>query len=278
MHPVINHLIQLQELTLIRDEQKTHKRGDQLAQLDAAIDGLAGQLPSELRQMFLRLQKKNPIVIVPVSNGVCAACGMKLPISLVQSVRVSDQMQHCPTCVRILYYPEAPVHHVRKAARRTEPQRVGISRFSSPLLMIPRLDAATRDGAIRELAMKMQMEGFVDNAARLVELALRREVIVSTAIDHGLAFPHVREVEGGGLTLALGLSPKGIPFGDDSAALTRIVFFMVIPTAASAFYLKLIAGLAEAFSDPAARKALMAEEDAQKLWKALTKLTRATIE
>jgi mannitol/fructose-specific phosphotransferase system IIA component (Ntr-type) len=52
---------------------------------------------------------------------------------------------------------------------------------------------------------------------------------------------------------------------------------MVIPTAASAFYLKLLAGLAETFSDADARKALAAEETPEKMWKTLIKLTKKTI-
>ena len=278
MHPIVNHLIQLQELSLIRDEQKAHKRIDRLEQLDTSIHTLTGQLSPEVRQTVSMLQRRNALMIVPVSNGVCAGCGMKLPISLVQSVRSAELLQNCPTCLRILYMPEAPVRHVAKAPRRFAPQKAGISRFSSASLMIPRLAASDREGTIQELASKVQAEGFVDNAEKMIEQALAREAIVSTAIDHGIAFPHVRGVEGGGLTLALGLSSKGIRFGDDAKALTRIVFFVVIPTAASAFYLKLIAGLAEVFVDAEARKKLLAEDDPEKVWKALVKATRTAIQ
>ena len=60
----------------------------------------------------------------------------------------------------------------------------------------------------------------------LIEEALRREAILSTAVDHGLAFPHVRGVEGGGLALALGVSEKGIDFGGLAKSKTRLVFFI----------------------------------------------------
>jgi PTS system fructose-specific IIC component len=143
--------------------------------------------------------------------------------------------------------------------------------------MWPRMKVADKEGAIRELAQKMHDEGFVDDDAKLIEEALRREAIVSTGVEHGLAFPHVRAVEGGGLTLALGTSTKGIRFDTLSSRLTRIVFFIVIPTAASAFYLKLLSGLTETFMVPDARKALLAEKDPEALWKALTKVTRSTI-
>lgn len=277
MHPKINHLIQLQELSLIRAEQKAHRHGHRLDELDASISSLTSQLPAEIQTLVVRMQKRDPIIIVPMSTGICTGCGMRLPTSHVQAVKVSDQIQVCPICTRILYHTEGLARNTGKAPRRTEPRKVGIARFSSPALMIPKLKATTRDEAIAELAAKMQHEGFVDDASKLVDGALKREAIVSTAVDHGIAFPHVRGVEGGGLTLGVGLSVKGIKFDGHDKALTRIVFFMVIPTAASAFYLKLLAGLAETLADGEARKALLAEDTPEKLWKALIKVTKKTV-
>lgn len=277
MHSVANHLIQLQEMILIRDEQKVHGVNEHLERLDKNIGVMSSELSGDIKVHFDRLIKKDRIVIVPVAEGVCAACGMRLPISLVQAVRIGRDIHSCPNCARMLYFPEVAARRVSKAPRRTDPKKVGISRFTSHTLMIPKLESADVEGAIRELAYKMESEGFVDKADKLVEEALRREALVSTSVEHGLAFPHVRGVEGGGLTLALGLSPKGIKFSDSSKALTKIVFFMVIPTAASAFYLKLLAGLAETFSKQDTRKALLNEKDPEKLWKALAKVTRTTI-
>jgi len=277
MHPKINLLIQLQELSLIRAEQKAHRHGHRLEELDASVADLTSQLSPDVQSLVTRMQKRDSIIIVPMTNGICTACGMRLPTSHVQQVKVSDQLQVCPVCTRLLYFQEGLPRNVGKAPRRSEPRKVGIARFSAPTLMIPRLVATSREDAIRELATRMQEAGFVDDSGKLVESALRREAIVSTALDHGLAFPHVRGVEGGGLTLGLGVSAKGIKFDGHDKGLTKIIIFIVIPTAASAFYLKLLAGLAETFSDADARKALMAEETPEKLWKALIKLTKKTI-
>jgi len=277
MHPKINHLIQLQELSLIRAEQKAHRHGHRLDELDASVADLTAQLTPDIQSLVVRMQKRDSIIIVPMVNGICTACGMRLPTSHVQQVKVSDQLQVCPVCTRLLYFQEGLPLNLGKAPRRSEPRKLGIAKFSASTLMIPRLTATTRDDAVRALALKMQEAGFVDDAGKLVEASLRREAIVSTALDHGLAFPHVRGVEGGGLTFGLGISSKGIKFDDQEKSLTKIVFFIVIPTAASAFYLKLLAGLAATFSEAEARKALMTEDSPEKLWKALVKLTKKTI-
>ena len=145
--------------------------------------------------------------------------------------------------------------------------------------MITELEGADRDSIIAELCQKMADEGFVDDPVKLQEAALQREAIISTAVENGLAFPHVRSVEGGALTLALGITPKPVKFDPAAGkASTRIVFFMVIPTAASAFYLKLLAGLSQVFQKAENRDKLLEADTPEKLWKALIRTTRLAIQ
>jgi mannitol/fructose-specific phosphotransferase system IIA component (Ntr-type) len=235
------------------------------------------QLPSGIKATFEKLHKKDQHVIVPVSESVCSVCGMQLPRSLVQQVRLAEALQSCPNCARFLYMPDAVARNVRPRPGRFDARKPGVSRFSSAGLMIPDLGCDTKDDAIAALANRMESEGFVDKGELLLEEALRREALYSTAVDHGLAFPHVRGVEGGALALAVGLSKEGIRFDGPKGELTHMVFFMVIPTAASAFYLKLLAGLTETFMDEAPRAALMEAEDQAAMWKVLVKVTRKAI-
>ena len=53
---------------------------------------------------------------------------------------------------------------------------------------------------------------------------------------------------------------------------------MGIPTAASAFYLKLLAGLSRVFQKQENREKLLEEDTPEKLWKALLKATRLVIQ
>ncbi|MDP6631407.1 MAG: PTS sugar transporter subunit IIA [Kiritimatiellia bacterium] len=277
MHPVVNQLIQLEELILIRDEQKLMSGEAHLENLNAAIKAMTGKLPRDVREHAEKLGNKQQSAIVPIAVQVCSGCGMSLPISLVQAVRLAREVHNCPNCARMLYFVESAAKRIANKRRRTGRQKGGIARFSSPSLMIPKLTSTTVEEVIEEMASKMEAEGFVEGSDKLVEAALQREAIVSTAVGHGLAVPHVRGVEGGGLALAVGLSSKGIRWDGDQEELTRIVVFIVIPTAASAFYLKLLAGLAETFSDTEARSAFLAEKDADGMWKSLAKLTRKTV-
>ena len=277
MHPTANHLIQLQELILVREEHRVASGPDHFEQINDAITSMTEKLPADIRAKFEKMHKKDQNVIVPVSDGNCAVCGIQLPRSLVQQVRFATELQSCPSCARFLYAADSAARNVKKRPGRFEAQKVGISRFSAESLMLLDLDATGKDGVIEAMALQMEKEGFVDKGDALVEEALRREALYSTAVDHGLAFPHVRGVEGGALTLSVALFKDGVHFDGPKGPLTHIVFFMMIPTSASAFYLKLLAGLTETFMAEDARKALLASKTQTEMWKTLVKVTRKYI-
>ncbi len=277
MQPIINHLVQLQELIIARAQQEVGMPGAQLDQLDASIQALTQKLPQDVSVQFTRLLQKSPLAVVPIVNGVCTACGMTLPVSLVHKVHAAEHLYSCPSCARLLFHRVSSARNTRKSPRRSDPPKVGIERFSAEALMIPALKGTDRDSVLEELCQKLASEGFVDDAGKLLESAQQREAIISTAVESGLAFPHVRCIEGGALTLALGIAPKAIKFDPAGKANTRVVFFMVIPTAASAFYLKLLSGLSQVFQKAENRDKLLESDTSEKLWKALVKTTRLVI-
>lgn len=276
MQSLINHLNQLQELVLIRDEHRTTGDGSHMDHLNDSIDQLTDKLPQDVKSLYMRLYKKDHIVMAPMYNGCCAICGMRMPISQVQAVRLRKQIQNCPSCARILFEESDAPRWVGDMPSRTEPRKSGISRFSAESLMVADLKADTGADAIEELAKVMNEAGFVSGVEKLVQSALEREAVLSTAMENGLAFPHVRGVEGGGLTLALGVSRKGVKY-DDAGSVVNMIFFITIPTAVSAFYLKLVSGLTETFLKEQHREAVLAAETPEQLWKALTKATRYSI-
>jgi PTS system nitrogen regulatory IIA component len=276
MQSLINHLNQLQELLLIRDEHRTTGDGRHMDRLNDSIEQLTDVLPVEMKSLYLRLYKKDHIVMAPMHNGCCAICGMRMPISQVQAVRLCKQIQSCPSCARILFEESDAPRWIGDAPSRTEPRKSGISRFSAEILMVPNLKAHSAVEAIEKLAKVMEDQNFISASDKLVQSALEREAVLSTAMENGLAFPHVRGVEGGGLTLAMGVSKKGIPW-DDAGKLVNIVFFITIPTAVSAFYLRLMSGLTETFLKEQNREAILEAKTSEELWKALLKATRYSI-
>ena len=273
MKSQINILRQLQELVLTRDEHHQTGDGSHLDSLNDSIEALQQKLEPQVAGLYDRLYKKNHIVISAMSNNCCAVCGMQVPIAQGQQVRLAQHLVTCSSCGRILFADEDAVVNVSEAPDRDNP-KTGISRFSAEELMLVDLGGGTREDAIARLAKAMEEHKFISNADNLVAAAMERESVLSTAMEGGLAFPHVRGVEGGGLTLAMGVSKDGIDWDGEKV---NIVFLSAIPVAVSAFYLRLMAGLTQAFSKDAVRKAVIGAKDPAALWKALQKATRQTV-
>ena len=274
MKSEINTLRQLQELVLTRDEHYQTGDGSHLDSLNDAIDRVQSQLDPHLAGIYDRLYKKNHVVLAAMSNGCCAACGMQVPIAQGQQVRLGQHLVTCSSCGRILFADdEDAARNVAEKPDHDEP-RTGISRFSAEELMVVDLDSSSREAAIAQLAQAMEDHKFISNADSLIAATMDREAMLSTANDEGIAFPHVRGVEGGALTLAVGVSKQGI---DWAGSKVNIVFLSAIPVAVSAFYLRLMSELARTFSKPESREALVGAADAAAMWKLLVKLTRSTV-
>jgi mannitol/fructose-specific phosphotransferase system IIA component (Ntr-type) len=277
MQRLVNHLSQLQELVLIRDEHRATGDGSHMKRLNDSIDQLTDKLPRDVKSLYIRLYKKNHIVMAPMYNGCCSICGMRLPVSMVQSVRICKNMQNCPSCARILFEESDAPHWVGEKMSRATPSKSGISRFSAETLMLPGVKANNAAEAITALANLMADQSYISNPDKLIESALEREAVLSTAMERSsIAFPHVRGVEGGGLTMAMATSKEGFVF-DGEGSKVNIVFFMTIPAAVSAFYLRLMAGLTESLSKEQNRKALLSADSPVLLWKTLCKATRYTV-
>ena len=273
MKSEINIMRQLQELVLTRDEHHQTGDGSHLDSLNESIDALQRKLEPTAFALYDRLYKKNHIVLAAMSNGCCAVCGMQVPIAQSQQVRLAKHFVTCSSCGRILFADdEDAAHNVAEKADRDDP-KTGISRFSAEELMLIDLDSKSREEAIGALAEAMEKHHFISNADSLVAAAMDREAVLSTAMGD-IAFPHVRGVEGGGLTLAMGVSKKGIDWDGEKV---HLVFLSAIPVAVSAFYLRLMAGLAQAFAKKESREAAVSAKDATALWKVLVKVTRHTV-
>lgn len=278
MNKTINDLIQLQDLIQIQAQHKTIKPKNHLAQLNNSIEKMTASLPDDIRSIFTKLQRNSQLAIVPIHNNSCTGCGMDLPVGQVNEIKMPTELQQCPTCSRILYMPPKNMPLMTgTTASKYGPRQTGIAKYTSPELMIPELGAQNADQAIEELCALMLSAGFVHDGEQMAEIAMERESVVSTAVDHGAAFPHARGIEGGGLTLAFGKSTQGFIFDSAAAEPSHFVFFIAIPTAASAFYLKLLAGLTESLQSEASRKKLLKAETPERLMTVLLQTTRKTI-
>lgn len=81
----------------------------ELAELNTVRARATADIPEDLRDHYERIAKKhNGIALAETRDEKCSACGMRVRPHVFQEMRRSDndEIFHCETCTRILYYVE----------------------------------------------------------------------------------------------------------------------------------------------------------------------------
>lgn len=84
----------------------------ELAELNSERARVVAEVPENLLDHYERIAKKhNGVALAEVRDEMCSACGMRVRPHVFQEMRrsASEELFHCETCTRILYYiePEA---------------------------------------------------------------------------------------------------------------------------------------------------------------------------
>lgn len=104
----------------------------EFAELNAARAVAVAKIPENLLDHYERIMKKhNGIALAEVRDEKCAACGMRIRPHVFQEMRRanSEEMFHCETCTRILFYIE-PEPSEAQAAKEAA-QRAAVSAASN---------------------------------------------------------------------------------------------------------------------------------------------------
>lgn len=101
--------------------------------------------------------------------------------------------------------------------------------FLVPDALVPELQATTKEAAIREMVLSLQVTGFFspDKVETVVGEVLRRERLGSTGIGRSVAIPHSRFEGLPHLIGSLGISPGGIPFASIDHQPVHLVFLLL---------------------------------------------------
>jgi uncharacterized protein len=90
------------------ESEKKEAEAD-LAQLGAEREHAVGEIPEDMMDHYDRIMKKHDnVALAEVRDEKCSACGMRVRPHVFQAMRRSatDEIFHCETCTRILYYTE----------------------------------------------------------------------------------------------------------------------------------------------------------------------------
>lgn len=139
------------------------------------------------------------------------------------------------------------------------------------------LHALTPADAIAELvrALGSLLTGRKRSARDAV---LERELLATTGLGDEVAIPHAALQGLDRPLLALGLAPSGIDFGAHDGRPARIVFLLLIPPGANEEEVRILASIARATLDPAARDAIVAAVDVDEVTRVLARSAHKTRE
>lgn len=119
--------------------------------------------------------------------------------------------------------------------------------------------------SVLERAARLLAQG--DQAARsrdIFEALCQRERLGSTGLGHGVAIPHCR-VPQASVSAAFIRLKRPIDFDSPDATSVDLFFALAVPSECNDAHLKLLASIAELFSDPEQRGALRHADDYRQL-------------
>ena len=111
----VEEVARVQRKMIEDDKSVAEKR---LAELTAERTAVVAEIPENLLDHYDRISKKhNGIALAEIRDEKCGACGMRLRPHVFQEMqrRDNEELFHCETCTRIIYYPE-PSRTVAAAA------------------------------------------------------------------------------------------------------------------------------------------------------------------
>ena len=116
--------------------------------------------------------------------------------------------------------------------------------FTRPSLVVAELRERDTAGIISELSHVLQRAGCVPDVLPFYHSALNQELLVNSALQCGLAFPHARLSGVKQVHFAFGRVPQPVPWGAKGSWPVQCIFLLAVPATDATTYLQLLASLA----------------------------------
>jgi nitrogen PTS system EIIA component len=118
-----------------------------------------------------------------------------------------------------------------------------IELIEEDVIKVP-LAATTKDGVIQELVDVLLAAGKISDKNAVYKALLERESKGSTGLAEGIAVPHAKTAAVKGLTIAIGIAPKGIDFAALDDQPSNIFFLILAPPDQSGPHIEALAEIA----------------------------------
>lgn len=107
------------------------------------------------------------------------------------------------------------------------------------------LESTGKPAVLRELVQILKDAGKIADVERALTAVNQREQLGSTGLELGIAVPHAKTDTVKTLTLAIGVSPRGIDFTSLDGKPSRLFFLMLAPPNQSGPHIQALAEIAK---------------------------------
>jgi PTS system nitrogen regulatory IIA component len=120
-----------------------------------------------------------------------------------------------------------------------------LEKYLNKSLIIPLLNATSKEEALIEIANSISASFKELNAAEITRALKEREQIGSTAIEDGVAIPHAKLEGLTQVIISVARSTSGIDFSSHDKKITSLFFVILAPFNGASEHIKLLARLAK---------------------------------
>jgi len=106
------------------------------------------------------------------------------------------------------------------------------------------LVSTTKPEVIRELVEVLREAGKISDADLVYEALMKRESLGSTGLEQGIAVPHAKTPAVDSLTVALGISPRGVDFQSIDGEASKLFFLLLAAPDQSGPHIEALADIA----------------------------------
>ena len=97
---------------------------------------------------------------------------------------------------------------------------------------------------IREMVELLRDAGKISDVEAVYDALMKRESLGSTGLEQGIAVPHAKTPAVNSLTVALGISPKGIDYQSIDGNPSKLFFLLLAPPDQSGPHIEALADIA----------------------------------
>ncbi|MFJ6943391.1 fructose-specific PTS transporter subunit EIIC [Streptomyces wuyuanensis] len=136
-----------------------------------------------------------------------------------------------------------------------------------------RLDATSKDAAIREMAAMLATTGKVTDVEELVRAALAREEQGTTGLGEEIAVPHAKTDAVTAPVVGFARAPEGVEWGSPDGTKARLIFMITVPEAAAGDeHLRILSLLSRKLTNAEFRERLLVAPDETSVLRVLAEI------